>query len=57
MYNHAPIDYKCPICIALEGKENEDTLITQSDIVYADELATAFISSFFMSALRSTINC
>ena len=48
MYNHAPIDYKCPICIALEGKENEDTLITQSDIVYADELATAFISSFFI---------
>lgn len=48
MYNHVPTDYKCPICIALEGKENEDTLIRQSDIVYKDELATAFISSFFI---------
>lgn len=48
MYNHTPKDYKCPICIALEGKENEDTLIRQDDIVYADKLTTAFISSFFI---------
>lgn len=48
MYNHAPENYKCPICVALEGNENEDTLIRQSDIVYKDELATAFISSFFI---------
>ncbi len=48
MYNHAPPDYICPICIALEGKENEDTLIVQSDIIYRDELVMAFISSFFI---------
>lgn len=48
MYNHAPNDYKCPICIAIQGVENADTLISQSDIVYKDELATAFISSFFI---------
>jgi histidine triad (HIT) family protein len=48
MYNHAPSDYKCPICIAIEGVENEDTLIRQSDIVYKDDLVTVFISSFFI---------
>lgn len=48
MYNHAPKDYKCPICIVLEGKENDGTLIRQSDIVYKDDLITGFISSFFI---------
>ena len=48
MYNHTPENYKCPICIALKGIENEDTLIRQSDIIYKDELVTAFISSFFI---------
>lgn len=48
MYNHASKEYKCPICIAIEGKENDDTLIRQSDIVYKDNLVTAFISSFFI---------
>lgn len=48
MYNHAPKDYNCPICIAIKGIENNDTLISQSDIVYKDDLVTAFISSFFI---------
>jgi len=46
MHNHAPENYKCPICLAIEGIENSDTLIKQSDIVYKDELATVFIGSF-----------
>lgn len=48
MYNHEPSDYKCPICIATKGAENDDTLIKQSDIVYKDDLVFAFISSFFI---------
>ena len=48
MYNHAADDYKCPICPAIKGIESKDTLITQSDIVYKDELVTAFINSFFI---------
>jgi histidine triad (HIT) family protein len=48
MYNHAPTQYVCPICLAIDGKETEETLIRQSDIVYNDELVTAFISSFFI---------
>lgn len=48
MYNHAPQNYKCPICLGLQGVESEDTLIRPSDIVYSDDLVTAFISSFFI---------
>ena len=48
MYNHAPNDYRCPICIALEGIENDQNLICQSDIVFKDDLVNAFISSFFI---------
>jgi histidine triad (HIT) family protein len=48
MYNHTPNDYKCPICVAVEGKETEETLIRQSDIVYQDDLTMAFISAFFI---------
>lgn len=47
MYNNAPENYKCPICIGVQGIENDDTLIRQSDIVYKDGLVTAFIGSFF----------
>jgi len=48
MYNHAPTGYICPICIAVKGQESENTLIAQRDIVYKDDLVTAFISSFFI---------
>lgn len=48
MFNHAPDDYRCPICLAIQGIENQDTLIRKSDIVFKDELVTAFISSFFI---------
>jgi len=48
MFNHAPVNYICPICVALEGIENSDTLIKRSDIVYQNNLVTALISSFFI---------
>jgi histidine triad (HIT) family protein len=47
MYNHTSPDDICPICPAIKGIENEQTLIKQSDIVYRDEYVTAFISTFF----------
>src|SRR5579872_2746092 len=43
MYNHAPKDYICPICVAIAGKENEQTRIVQNDIFYKDDLITGFI--------------
>ncbi|MBU2566916.1 HIT domain-containing protein [Patescibacteria group bacterium] len=45
MHNHAPKNYKCPVCIAITGLETEDTWIKQADIFYQDELVTGFISS------------
>lgn len=48
MYNHAPQDYICPICLGIQGIENDKTLIRKSDIVFKDEFVTAFISSFFI---------
>ncbi len=48
MYNHAPKNYECPICIGLKGEENDKTLIRNSDFVYKDELVSAFVNSFFI---------
>lgn len=45
MFNHAPKDYKCPICISNNGIENDDSWIKQADYFYRDELVSAFISS------------
>lgn len=48
MHNHAPVDYICPICLGVQGIENEHTLLKLQDIVYIDELVTAFINSFWI---------
>lgn len=45
MYNHAPENYDCPICLAIHGIENDSTWIKQEDIFYRDELVMGFISS------------
>ena len=45
MYNHEPKNYKCPICLAIKGVENEDTWINQNDIFYKDDLIMGFIGS------------
>jgi histidine triad (HIT) family protein len=48
MYNHAPTNYTCPICIGIQDGAQGETLIRQSDIVYHDNLVTALINSFFI---------
>ncbi len=48
MYSNTPENYICPICIGLSGEESERTLMRQSDVVYKDDLVTAFINSFFV---------
>lgn len=45
MYNHAPENYACPICLAISGVEGDETWIKQNDIFYKDELVMGFISS------------
>ncbi|MNB80512.1 HIT-like protein [compost metagenome] len=45
LYVHEPQDYHCPFCLLVQGTENEHVLSRQSDILYQDELVTAFIAS------------
>lgn len=55
MYNHAPSDYKCPICLATSSVENEDTWIKQDDFIYRDELVAALINSKFAVTNRGHV--
>jgi len=48
MYNHAPTDYKCPLCLAIQGVESEQTMVKQDDIFYKDDLVFAMINSKFI---------
>ncbi|MCL5784882.1 MAG: HIT family protein [Patescibacteria group bacterium] len=48
MFNHAPQDYKCPICLGVQGVENDDTMLRQADLVYKDDFVSVFINSFFI---------
>lgn len=48
MFNHAPKDYNCPICIAVSGTENDHTMMLQNDIVYKDDLAMVAVNSKFI---------
>lgn len=45
MFNHAPENYKCPICLAIRGIESDATWIKQADIFFRNELVMGFISS------------
>lgn len=48
MYNHAPKDYKCVLCLPAQGIESEDTMMKQADIFYKDDLVMAAINSKFI---------
>lgn len=48
MLYHAPEKYHCPICLANQGIENTDTLLKQADLVFRDELVSAWINSFWI---------
>lgn len=48
MYSHASSDYQCPICLGLQGIENDVTLIKQSDFIYKSKNISALINSFYI---------
>jgi len=48
MHNHAPKDYICPVCLGVRGVMSDKTLLLPQDVVYKDDLVTAFINSFWM---------
>lgn len=49
MYNHAPKDYKCPLCTIAKGEDNEGDWAKQSDIFFQDDKILAMISSKFFT--------
>jgi histidine triad (HIT) family protein len=55
MYNHAPKDYKCPICLGVKGVESEDTLLRQADLVYRDNLVSVYINSFWIDTAKGHV--
>lgn len=55
MYNHAPSNYKCPICLGVKGIENGDTMLKQSDLIYKDDLVSAFINSFWIDTAKGHV--
>ncbi len=40
--------YICPICLGYQGIENEHTHLKQADLVYRDDLVSAWINSFWI---------
>ncbi len=45
MYHHAPAHYICPFCLVAQQIENEHVYTKSTDIIYQDELISAFINS------------
>jgi len=48
MYNHAPENYICPLCLTIQGVENEKNMAKQADIVYRDDLVLVMVNSKFI---------
>lgn len=48
MHNHTPSDYICPVCLGVKGEVSDKTLMLPQDIIYKDDLCTAFINSFWI---------
>ena len=45
MYNYAPPGYICPFCLLVQGVENDQTQLKQTDIVTQTADLTAFIGT------------
>jgi histidine triad (HIT) family protein len=46
-FSHEPSGYDCPFCRIATGQDCEANWTKQSDVVWRDELVTAFINSAF----------
>lgn len=45
MYNHAPVDYQCPLCAITRQRAPTGPLFSPDDLVYADAVVCAIISA------------
>ena len=55
MYNHAPVGYKCPICLGIAGIESDDTMLKKGDLVYKDDLVSVFLNSFWIDTVEGHV--
>lgn len=45
MYNHAPENYECPLCLLGKGEFRLPLVVVGDDVIYKNEFVTAFVSS------------
>lgn len=45
MYNHAPLEYVCPFCSLVQGKDDIQNQLRSTDIVFQTAAVTAFIAT------------
>lgn len=45
MHNHAPPEYVCPFCLLVQGRENLQSQLRQSDIVFQTANVTAVMAT------------
>lgn len=45
MYCHAPLEYICPFCLLVQNKENSQSQLKQTDIVFQNSAVTAFMAT------------
>ena len=45
MHNHAPLDYVCPFCLLVQGKEHVESQLKLTDIVFQMVDITAFMAT------------
>lgn len=55
MFNHAPKDYKCPICLGVSDIESPDTLLKKDDLIFRDDLVSAYINSFWIKTAEGHV--
>ena len=55
MFNRAPKDYKCPICLGVKDIESTDTLLKNNDLVYRDDLVSVYINSFWIKTAEGHV--
>ena len=49
-FSHQPEGYACPFCRVAAGHDDEGVYTRQTDVVYRDELVTAFINASWWPA-------
>jgi len=44
-YSHAPLDFLCPFCLLVQGKENVESQLKSTDIVFQNADVTVFMAT------------